>query len=149
MRRLATAVLVFGIMSASTAAFAGGSLFFREVRPILENDPLGRWLLSEFEFADSASGTRLGSHFAHLGGARIGPYYVSATAKDTSLTLLLQIETDITYFAGKENLWSGQATFGDIPDQLFTRITKEADRYSESFRGVHLEVEKKVREPVQ
>lgn len=118
--------------------YAGGSLGFDEIRPMLERNKLGQWLLNNLDFEDGAGGTRLGHHWKHLGGARQGPYNVTATLKGSGTTVTVQIATDITYYAGKEKLWSGASTYGRIPDQLEGRIIDEADRFTETLRCVQI-----------
>ena len=144
MRTLSRFFLTLLIVANGALVSAGGSLGFEEIQPILERDPaLGKWLLENLEFKPSASGTRLGRHWTELGGARQGPYFVDATTKDTSTPLFVTIETNITYFAGKKKLWSGEATHGEIPDELFDKIIKNADSFTETLRAVRMENVKK------
>src|SRR5438094_6421724 len=79
---LVVAMLLF-IMPA--VSFAPGSLETLSLSQLLGQRPeLTRPFLATFELEGSATGTRLGPHFMHLGGARIGPYEVMARARGST-----------------------------------------------------------------
>jgi hypothetical protein len=63
---------------------AGGSISTSEIDHLLKQQPLVREsLLKTFVLSESAyAETRLGSHFKHIGGARLGPYTIGATPID-------------------------------------------------------------------
>ena len=67
-------VLLASLAVPSTST-AGGTIGLDEIDPLLRQRPaLRRFLMSSLEFESTAmAAVRLGSHFEHLGGARIGP----------------------------------------------------------------------------
>ena len=62
---------------------AGGTLPFTDLVPLLKRRPeLGAFLFQAYELPDSAFAViRVGSHFAHLGGRRLGPYLFEARSR--------------------------------------------------------------------
>ena len=71
-KRLATSL--FLVFAASTA-LASGSLDFKDVQSVLEQQPeLARLLRKQFEIAETGMASRLGGHFEKLVGRRVGPY---------------------------------------------------------------------------
>jgi hypothetical protein len=142
MRILTRFLFALLLLFAAAPSVAGGSLSFQEVERILEADPVGQWLLANLEFVRTAAGVRLGNHWEHLSGARQGPYTVDAITRDGSKPVFVTIETNITYYAGEKELWSGEATHGSIPNEKFTEIVKKADSKTETFRGVHIKARK-------
>ena len=77
-------LLVALMLLAAPAAQAGGTLAVDELMPLLRAKPgLGGFLLQAFRLPSSAFAVvRLGSHFTHLGGRRLGPYVFEATPQD-------------------------------------------------------------------
>lgn len=66
-----------------TAPMAGGTVGFGDIDPLLRRRPALRdFLLSSFEFQSTVmAAARLGPHFEHLGGARVGPYLLQGKPK--------------------------------------------------------------------
>lgn len=63
-------------------AYAPGTLDTTDLIQLLKQRPeVSKPFLEAFELERVASGARLGSHFTHLSGARIGPYQVMARPK--------------------------------------------------------------------
>ena len=65
---------------------AGGTLDEREIHELLEQKPqLREFILQTFDMPKGAwAEVRLGSHFTHLGGKRLGPYTIRVTPKGSS-----------------------------------------------------------------
>jgi hypothetical protein len=62
--------------------YAPGTLPLDDIAALLKQKPeLSRPFMEAFDLRDSAVGVRLGPHFKHLGGARVGPYEVDARAR--------------------------------------------------------------------
>jgi hypothetical protein len=78
--RIASALLL--CVTADSAA--GGTLGTKELESLMAQKPNVRAaLMSSLTLSESAfAETRLGSHFPHLEGARIGPYTIRATSQD-------------------------------------------------------------------
>lgn len=71
----------------SPSAFGKGSLPTEEVLAILKKEPkLHAHFTSAFTFQPVAIALRLGSSWPHLGGLRIAPYTLRASAKDEKNT---------------------------------------------------------------
>ncbi|BDS05745.1 hypothetical protein NT6N_07850 [Oceaniferula spumae] len=68
-------------------SIAGGSVDLGQITKVLKTDP-GLWkhLDSTLNFDAGGSATRLGRHWPHLGGARIGPYVIRVTSKSADKT---------------------------------------------------------------
>jgi hypothetical protein len=79
----------------TTSSFAGGSLGSDELLPLLAQKPEIRdAILSSLVLSDSAFGeVRLGSHFTHLGGERLGPYTIRAKVKQSGKPIQLVLCT--------------------------------------------------------
>lgn len=89
-----TLLLAFISLGAVTAQ-AQGTLSFKELEPLLKQQPATRaWMMESLKLPDSAvAEVRLGNHFVNLGGKRVGPYYFEAQSK-----------------TGKSVLWIGLCT---------------------------------------
>jgi hypothetical protein len=62
--------------------YAPGTLPLDDIAAILKQKPeLSRPFLEAFDLREWAVGVRLGPHFKHLGGARVGPYELAARAR--------------------------------------------------------------------
>lgn len=93
------AVVLFLFVFVCFEAFAGGSvdLGSRKFRAVKSN-PMVRSLMTEFQFVDCMA-TRLGRHFRHLGGARIGPYDCRMKRRGRSAGYYyMQIMTDTSFY---------------------------------------------------
>jgi len=75
-------LLPFAALLVPGLSLAGGTLGTVELDSLLAQRPALRdFLRSTLRLSDSAfAEVRLGSHFTHLGGARLGPYTISATS---------------------------------------------------------------------
>lgn len=82
-------------------ALAGGSFIFQEdLEPLLEKDRrIGAFIMKSMDFDDVGDATRLGRHFSHLGGKRIGPYSVYAKTKGSTgpYNLIVTVKTEATF----------------------------------------------------
>lgn len=85
---------------------AGGSLRTEELDKLISQKPEVRdFLRSTLQLSDSAYGeVRLGSHFKHLGGARMGPYTLGAKALKDGRPILVVLCTKSRFLdrKGKE-----------------------------------------------
>ena len=83
------AVLVtLGFLCLSGVLWAEGSFSFDdELQPILNTIPeIKSYVLNHYSFASSGWANRIGNNVnPRFGGRRLGPYTISATAKDTTL----------------------------------------------------------------
>lgn len=81
-REIFRLIQVLMAISASQC-FAGGTMNTEELKQLIAQKPaIGETLAYSFELSDSAyAEIRLGSHFTHLGGARVGPYTIQAALK--------------------------------------------------------------------
>lgn len=125
---LASVVLSWGV------AYGGGSLESDPVISLLkQSDALWSCLGSTLEFAPTAEGVRCGSHWPHMGGARVAPYIVRAKlkgAKDYSLLVEVKCEQHFVDASGDEL---------PMQDEKVTdRIVKEAVRVKEKVTSVSL-----------
>ena len=85
---------------------AGGSVDFADVRKILHQKPAIESLLLDDLIVDPAGwGVRLGNHFKHLGGARIGPYVFSAKSRAVKSGGKLEVTicTQVTFLDARGN----------------------------------------------
>lgn len=77
---------------------AGGTLAFSDLLPLLKQKPeLSGFLLDSYHLPDSAfARIRIGSHFQHLGGRRLGPYLFKAEGRGNAAgrTALITLCTD-------------------------------------------------------
>jgi hypothetical protein len=83
-RDLISALAFLLVMPA--VALAGGTLAFSELVPLLRQRPqLSGFLFQAYRLPNSAfAAVRLGSHFPHLGGSRLGPYMLQVQPRDSS-----------------------------------------------------------------
>ena len=72
------------VCGAPSIVFAGGSVGFEQVEPLLREQPATyRWLASTLRFPDSAfAEVRFAPYFRKLGGGRMGPYNFTAQTRD-------------------------------------------------------------------
>jgi hypothetical protein len=88
------------------AAFAPGTVPLESIATLLRQRPeLSTPLLSAFELSDTVIGVRLGPHFKHLSGGRIGPYSVAARARGSKGSYEIEVvvctETQFVNAKGK------------------------------------------------
>jgi hypothetical protein len=77
-----TFVLIAVTIFIAKPSFAPVSLDLDDIAPLLRQKPeLSRPFLAAYELSATVSGVRLGRHFTHLGGGRIGPYDIEARAR--------------------------------------------------------------------
>ena len=92
-------VMAFLISLPGSAAWAGGSFAFEDLRPILNQQPeLAKWLTAGLEFDQADIAVRLGQNVnPRFGGLRLGPYVILAKPKGASgpFTLEVTVETDL------------------------------------------------------
>ena len=91
----------FACASATTARLcnAGGTLSSAEIVPLLQQQPaVYEALLDGFTLRDSAfAENRLAYYFDNLGGARLGPYEIEATSKNSQKKMTVVICTKATF----------------------------------------------------
>ncbi len=75
-------VLLVGL-AVPTASPAGGTVGLDDVDPLLRRRPtLRSFLISSLDLENTVmAAVRLGPHFEHLGGARVGPYLLEGKPK--------------------------------------------------------------------
>jgi hypothetical protein len=115
MKRLILGVVL--VLMAKTA-FAPGTLDLDEISALLSQQPrIFRALTTGFEIQKTAIGVRLGNHFTHLGGKRIGPYTLWARPRGSAgpFDIEIQVCTSVTFLNS-----TGRAT-DDIIDAAQTK----------------------------
>lgn len=145
LKRAASFAVLFAVLTAQS--WAGGSLSFAEIRPLIEKSgSFGQWLLERFEFSDNATGVRLGNHWPHLGGARQGPYTVKGKFRGDPgrMDLLFTIGTRVAYYDGTSEIWSGRALAESLPNSVF-----EATDFSETLKSVEIRIRPKAAPAVE
>jgi hypothetical protein len=81
MRKL---VLLITLLTAGEVS-AGGTVDYHAVRHLLRQQPaIERVITSSVDVASTGVAVRLGNHWKHLGGTRIGPYVFAARARNSS-----------------------------------------------------------------
>lgn len=84
----------------AATALADGSVEFADIRAMLHKQPAFEVLLTKTLHVESDGwGVRLGNHFEHLGGSRIGPYVFKGrpAGQDGPETLDITICTQTTF----------------------------------------------------
>jgi len=78
-------LLLVPVAFSAAPCLAGGTLGTEELKLLMLQQPIvHNALMSSLDLAESAfAEARLGSHFVHLGGARVGPYTIKATLKQS------------------------------------------------------------------
>ncbi|MDF1814772.1 MAG: hypothetical protein P1V20_21380 [Verrucomicrobiales bacterium] len=120
--RTVSLLAVISSMVFAQSIKAGGSVSFEEVRGKIPGG-VARHIEAGSAVAEVGEAIRLGRHFTHLGGARIGPYRFEAISKAAGGSFEITIVTEVQ-FLGQ----AGNAT--DSPE--------EAAKVSETF--LHYEV---------
>lgn len=78
----------------NVTAFAGGTLSFDEIKPLINQQPeVAKFLFSTLDFDDTAYAEAIVGNEINkkLGGTRIGPYYVNAKPKGSKGPFIFQI----------------------------------------------------------
>lgn len=77
---------IFSLLFIGNSCLAGGTLDESQVVQLLDQKPqIKEFVVQTFDMPKGAyAEIRLGSHFKHLGGARLGPYSVMVTPKGSS-----------------------------------------------------------------
>ncbi len=87
-------------------AFAGGSVGFDQAARVISQDSkVERFVREVLDVRQDGIAVRLGPHFKHLGGARVGPYSFEARIKGSKdYTLEITVCTEIHWIdaAGKD-----------------------------------------------
>ena len=108
---------------------AGGTLDSKELEPLIRQQPTVREaLLSSLVLSNSAyAELRLGSHFIHLGGARVGPYTIKATLKESHKEVEVILCTKARFLddQGSELLEDKRMQATRIDEKLIIVILKE------------------------
>jgi hypothetical protein len=84
----------------ATSVLADGSVALTDVQKVIEQQPALNSLLStQLDVAKTGWAVRLGNHFVHLGGARVGPYVFQAKPADQPgpYTLELTVCTRVVF----------------------------------------------------
>jgi hypothetical protein len=92
-------VLALLIFLPGSAAWAGGSFAFEDLRPILNQQPvLAKWLTGGLDFDQTGDAARVGQNVnPRFGGLRVGPYVILAKPNGASgpFTLEVTVETEL------------------------------------------------------
>jgi hypothetical protein len=82
---------------------AGGTLETKELDGLISQKPqIREFIRSSLQLSDSAySEIRLGPHFTHLGGARIGPYTIRAKSLKDGRPILVVLCTKASFIGHK------------------------------------------------
>lgn len=80
---------IIAVFTLCIQCHAGGSVSVEQIQKVLKTQPaLAKHLNATLKFADGGGATRLGRHWPLLGGARIAPYTIEVTTKDSDQTRL-------------------------------------------------------------
>lgn len=116
--------VVIALLPASS--FAGGSVSWEEMKPILDQEPMMAGFVSKtLDCHDSGfTGNRIGGQYP-LGGKRLGPYGFQCRLKGEKgpLNLLLTINTTWKLFDGKGT--EVDVSKATVTKELFTSIQVE------------------------
>ena len=122
-------VLLAGLVMPS-ASRAGGTVGLDEVDRLLRQRPnLRSFLMSSLQLENTVmAAVRLGPHFEHLGGARVGPYLVEGRAKGSKdgepLEIVLCTHVQFLDAEGKVAAEETEATH--VEEQLTVVMLREA-----------------------
>lgn len=100
MKSKAHLVIAVALIAAAAPCHAGGTLGTGELVPLLSQKPdVYEALSAAFELKDSAfAWVRLGSHYEHLGGRRLGPYEIEAKVRASGKKIIVVLCTEAAYF---------------------------------------------------
>jgi hypothetical protein len=102
MRKL---VILLVLFTASRLS-AGGTVDYRDVRHLLRQQPaIERLIASSVDVASTGVAVRLGNHWKHLGGMRVGPYVFAArprNSRDEGFDLVVCTQVTFLTASGKE-----------------------------------------------
>ncbi len=108
---------------------AGGTLDTNELRPLLQQQSgVYEALTSSLNLAETAyAEVRLGSYFLHLGGARVGPYTIKATLKQSRKDIEVVLCTRARFLAhdGSELPSPGSENAARIDERLVAVMLRE------------------------
>jgi hypothetical protein len=123
-------VLLVGGLVVPIASSAGGTVGLHDVDPLLRQRPALRdFLISSLDLESTVmAAVRLGPHFEHLGGARVGPYMLEGRPKGSKggdpLEIVLCTHVRFLDAAGKVPLDETKAT--RIDEQLAVVMIRES-----------------------
>lgn len=121
--------LLLSLALSASPGLAGGTLGTEELRPLLQQQPgVHEALTSSMNLAETAyAEVRLGSHFAHLGGARVGPYTIKATVRQSRKDIEVVLCTKARFLSrdGAELPTPGAENATRIDERLVTVILRE------------------------
>lgn len=110
---------------------AGGSLDTKQVTDILKKDTvIWTQVLAPFELDTTAWGLRCGTHWPHLGGARIAPYTVLMRPKGAvEYSLLLTVECE-QRFIDKNGKELAKDANGSVTDEIINQSVRVEEKVS-------------------
>jgi hypothetical protein len=117
-------VLLVGLLLPQFS-MAGGTLGTDELEQLMsQKSEIRDFLRSSLQLSDSAYGeVRLGSHFKNLGGARIGPYTISAKSIKDGKPLLVVLCTKARFLDRKgRELSESRMTFATSIDEKLIAV---------------------------
>lgn len=107
-------------LAVSLPCLAGGTLDTDELVPLLSQKPaVYAAILDSYELRDSAwAWVRFGDPYPNLAGARLGPYEIEATTKQSHKKVVIVLCTKATYFDAAGRTLSG------TNEENATRVTE-------------------------
>lgn len=121
--------LLLSLALSASPVVAGGTLGTDELGSLLQQQPgVHEALTSSLNLAETAyAEVRLGSHFVHLGGARVGPYTIKATLKQSlkDIEVILCTKARFLGHDGSELSAPGSENAARIDEQLVTVMLRE------------------------
>lgn len=96
---------LIALLAVGRVCWAGGTLDESELMPLLSQKPqIREFIVENFDVPKGAwADVRVGSHFKHLGGKRLGPYTVEIRPKGRSTMSPVVLTLCTTYqFVGRD-----------------------------------------------
>jgi Ran GTPase-activating protein (RanGAP) involved in mRNA processing and transport len=113
-----------------TASMAGGTVGFGDIDPLLRRRPALRdFLLSSLELQSTVmAAVRLGPHFEHLSGARVGPYLLQGKPKGSKDAEPLEVVlcTHFRFLDADGKVAADETKATRIDEQLTVVMIREA-----------------------
>lgn len=120
--------LLLSLAISASPSLAGGTLDTGELRSLLQQQPeVLEALTSALNLAETAHAeARLGSHYVHLGGTRVGPYTIKATLKQSRKDIEVVLCAQARFFSrdGAELPAPGSANAVRIEERLIAVLLR-------------------------